>query len=80
MAIDNSRLYRQRSRIASTLQRSLLPPDLPDIPGVELAARYFPAGEGLEVGGDFYDAFQTGAGAGPSTSATSAARAPKPPR
>ncbi len=61
VAIDNSRLYRQRSRIASTLQRSLLPPDLPEIPGVELAARYFPAGEGLEVGGDFYDAFQTGA-------------------
>jgi PAS domain S-box-containing protein len=60
MAIDNARQHHLRSDIAATLQRSLLPPALPDIPGIELAARYFPAGEGLEVGGDFYDAFQTG--------------------
>ena len=36
--------------------------DLPEIPGVELAARYRPAGEGNEVGGDFYDVFETGDG------------------
>jgi serine phosphatase RsbU (regulator of sigma subunit) len=56
-AVENARLYRQRSAIAQTLQASLLPPLLPDIPRVELAAAYHPAGEGYEVGGDFYDVF-----------------------
>jgi PAS domain S-box-containing protein len=60
LAVDNARLYRQRSRIARTLQRSLLPPELPVIPGIEVAARYEAAGEGLEVGGDFYDLFEAG--------------------
>ena len=60
VAVDNARLYGERDHIARTLQRSLLPPELPAIPGVELAARYRPAGEGNEVGGDFYDAFPTG--------------------
>jgi PAS domain S-box-containing protein len=41
--------------IAETLQRSLLPDRLPDIPGVMLAARYLPATAGVEVGGDWYD-------------------------
>ncbi|MGY1838983.1 MULTISPECIES: SpoIIE family protein phosphatase [unclassified Modestobacter] len=41
--------------LADTLQRSLLPPSLPTIPGVALAARYRPGGEGLLVGGDTYD-------------------------
>jgi PAS domain S-box-containing protein len=59
MAVDNARLYRERSRIAETLQHSLLPPTLPDIPGFQVAARYYPATEGTEVGGDFYDLFQT---------------------
>ncbi|MCA1679651.1 MAG: SpoIIE family protein phosphatase, partial [Actinobacteria bacterium] len=59
-AIDNARLYRSRSDIASTLQRSLLPPLLPSIPGCELAARYRPAGQENEVGGDFYDVFELG--------------------
>jgi serine phosphatase RsbU (regulator of sigma subunit) len=63
LAIDNARLYRQRSEIARTLQQSLLPPQLPAIPGIELAARYRPAGEGIDVGGDFYDLFETGEGA-----------------
>ena len=48
--------------MARTLQRSLLPAELPDIPGVEIAARYLAAGDGNEVGGDFYDCFSTGAG------------------
>ena len=52
---------RQRfSSLARTLQQSLLPPSLPAIPGLSLAATYRPAGEGLEVGGDFYDVFPTG--------------------
>jgi PAS domain S-box-containing protein len=59
-AIDNARLYTERSYIARTLQQSLLPVELPDIPGVETAARFRPTGEGNEVGGDFYDMFETG--------------------
>jgi PAS domain S-box-containing protein len=58
-AIDTARLYQDRDQVARTLQRSLLPPDLPDVPGVELAAVYHPAGGGGDVGGDFYDAFET---------------------
>jgi PAS domain S-box-containing protein len=57
VAIENARLYGERDRIAHTLQQSLLPPDLPEIPGVALDARFRPAGHGIEMGGDFYDAF-----------------------
>lgn len=46
--------------LARTLQESLLPPHLPDVPGMEIAARYLPAGSGVDVVGDFYDVFQTG--------------------
>jgi serine phosphatase RsbU (regulator of sigma subunit)/PAS domain-containing protein len=59
-AIDNARLYTDRAYIARTLQESLLPVELPDIPGVETAARFRPTGEGNDVGGDFYDVFETG--------------------
>jgi PAS domain S-box-containing protein len=59
-AIDNARLYTERSYIARTLQESLLPIELPDIPGVEAAARFRPTGDGNDVGGDFYDMFETG--------------------
>ena len=62
LAIDNARLYEERAKVARTLQRSLLPPALPHVPGVQLAARYHAAGEGNEVGGDFYDCFPTGDG------------------
>jgi serine phosphatase RsbU (regulator of sigma subunit) len=57
VAIENSRLYTERTRIAHTLQVKLLPESLPEIPGVMLAARYRAAGELNEVGGDFYDVF-----------------------
>jgi len=57
VAIDNARLYTERSRIAHTLQAKLLPDRLPAIPGTRLAARYRAAGELNEVGGDFYDVF-----------------------
>jgi PAS domain S-box-containing protein len=57
-AIDNARLHGDRTHIARTLQRSLLPPRLPRIEGFEIAARYRAAGEGNQVGGDFYDVFQ----------------------
>ena len=64
VAIDNARLYRERSYIARTLQESLLPPELPDVPGAEVAARFHAAGEATEVGGDFYDMFDTSHGWG----------------
>jgi serine phosphatase RsbU (regulator of sigma subunit) len=60
LAVDNARLFQEQRHIASTLQRSLLPPRLPTIPRVETAARYRAAGEGNEVGGDFFDVFQAG--------------------
>jgi serine phosphatase RsbU (regulator of sigma subunit) len=62
LVIDNARLYRDRDHIARTLQHSLLPPEPPTIDGLDLAARYRPAGEGIEAGGDFYDAFDIGDG------------------
>jgi serine phosphatase RsbU (regulator of sigma subunit) len=59
-AIDNARLYRAQREIADTLQRALLPPGLPDIPGVSVAAVYVPMGDGIQAGGDFYDLFECG--------------------
>jgi PAS domain S-box-containing protein len=63
LAIDNARLYRERSHVARTLQQTLLPPRLPTIPGLQIAARYRFAAEGTEIGGDFYDLFETADGA-----------------
>jgi len=59
-AVENARLYTERSRIAHTLQQALLPESLPDVPGAEIEARYCAAGELNEVGGDFYDVFEHG--------------------
>jgi PAS domain S-box-containing protein len=56
------RAERRARQIATTLQRSLLPPLLPDVPNLEIAAAFQPAGEGIEVGGDFYDVFATADG------------------
>jgi PAS domain S-box-containing protein len=61
-AVANGRAHQTRSEIARTLQHSLLPPDVPLIPGVEVAARYRPIGPDIEVGGDFYDVFPAGGG------------------
>jgi PAS domain S-box-containing protein len=55
LAVENARLYSERSEVARTLQRSLLPEAHPEIPGWEIAVLYRPAGRGNEVGGDFYD-------------------------
>jgi serine phosphatase RsbU (regulator of sigma subunit) len=57
-AIDNARLYRERDHAARSLQQRLLPKTLPRIPGVDVAARYLPAGDVLQAGGDFYDLFE----------------------
>jgi PAS domain S-box-containing protein len=61
-AAENARLYTERTRIAHTLQRALLPESLAEIPGVEVQTLYAAAGELNEVGGDFYDVFDYGEG------------------
>ena len=48
--------------LARTLQQTLIPPATPEIPGLDVAAEYRPAGDGTEVGGDFYDIFQVADG------------------
>ncbi|MFI9048342.1 SpoIIE family protein phosphatase [Streptomyces sp. NPDC053427] len=54
---DNAHQFTDRVQLARDLQAGLLPPELPEIPGADLAASYHPAGEGLDAGGDFYDVF-----------------------
>ncbi|MFJ6946779.1 SpoIIE family protein phosphatase [Streptomyces wuyuanensis] len=54
-ALDRARLYDAKNALARTLQTGLLPPALPCVPGLEVAARYQPAGHGMDIGGDFYD-------------------------
>jgi hypothetical protein len=61
LAADNERLYRQQRGIAATLQHALLP-EVPVLDGVEVAARYVAGGDGLEVGGDWYDVVARGPG------------------
>jgi PAS domain S-box-containing protein len=62
VAAENARLHTQLSTVAETLQQSLLPDELPDVPGWEIASLYRPAGreQQIEVGGDFYDVFNAG--------------------
>jgi serine phosphatase RsbU (regulator of sigma subunit) len=63
VAISNAQLYDRERTIARTLQRSLRPGGLPPVPGLSAAVRFRPAGEGIELGGDFYDLFSAGDGA-----------------
>ena len=62
LAIDNANLYRREHDAAITLQRALLPHRIPSPRTAEVAVRYLPAAPGLEVGGDWYDLVETGAG------------------
>jgi PAS domain S-box-containing protein len=62
VALDNAAVYARRDLVAVTLQEELLPPRLPPIPGIDAAARYSAAGEGNQVGGDFYDVFASRGG------------------
>jgi phosphoserine phosphatase RsbU/P len=55
LAVDNARIHAERRNVARTLQRSLLPPKLPTVPGIGFGAAYVPTGDAAEVGGDFYD-------------------------
>jgi serine phosphatase RsbU (regulator of sigma subunit) len=57
LSIDNAALYERERTVARTLQQELAPPALFHPPGYEVAARYRAYGEGLNVGGDFYDLF-----------------------
>jgi CheY-like chemotaxis protein len=58
LAADALRLYSEEHSLALTLQRSFLPERTPRIPGLEIAARYVPAAETAEIGGDFYDVIE----------------------
>jgi serine phosphatase RsbU (regulator of sigma subunit) len=60
VAIAKAQAYGRERHIAQVLQRSLLPPVLPNVPGLSAAVRFIAAGEGIEVGGDFYDFFAAG--------------------
>jgi PAS domain S-box-containing protein len=55
IGIERARLFQREHGIAEELQRSLLPARLPEVPGFATAARYFAAGAGTQVGGDWYD-------------------------
>ena len=56
LVLDAARLLQAQRNVSAALQKSLLPP-LPPVEGLALSARYHPAVQGLEVGGDWYDAF-----------------------
>ena len=56
LAVEAMRSYAEEHHMALTLQRSMLPSALPQIPGLSMAVRYVPASDRAEVGGDFYEA------------------------
>jgi serine phosphatase RsbU (regulator of sigma subunit)/anti-sigma regulatory factor (Ser/Thr protein kinase) len=58
IAVENARLFARQRTVSETLQQSLLPEHLPDIPGVATAARYVPGGPDVDIGGDWYDVMQ----------------------
>lgn len=59
IALDNARLYRERDLVAKNLQRGLRPPRPAEVPGLEISVVFEAAGEGIEIGGDFYDVLPT---------------------
>ena len=63
IAIARAQLYEREHTVSQTLQASLLPRALPSVPGIDLAGRLESGAKGVEVGGDFYDAFAVGDGA-----------------
>jgi len=63
LAIDTARLYSREHLVSTTLVQSILPEVLPQIPGIESASRYVPAGGEAEIGGDFFDVFTAPDGA-----------------
>jgi GAF domain-containing protein len=79
-ALDNARLYRERDHIAATLQRSLLPPRLPDLPGFEIAGATARPGRPTTSAATSTTSSPPARTRGSSPSATSAARGRRPPR
>lgn len=61
--VERARVFDWERSISHTLQRGLLPDRLPSVPGLSVSARYLPAGEDVEVGGDWYDVVRVGHGA-----------------
>jgi serine phosphatase RsbU (regulator of sigma subunit)/PAS domain-containing protein len=59
-ALDRARLYDTKHELAHGLQQALLPHSLPDLDGLDVAARYLPATHGMDIGGDFYDLIPLG--------------------
>ena len=57
-AVERAGLYEREHTTAETLQRSLLPDQLPSVPGLVLRAMYRPVAKNMEIGGDWYDAFR----------------------
>ncbi|MFC0096123.1 SpoIIE family protein phosphatase [Micromonospora marina] len=57
--LENAQLYEAEHHIATTLQHSLLPRTLPQLPGAVVASRYLPGSADVEVGGDWYDVMAT---------------------
>jgi serine phosphatase RsbU (regulator of sigma subunit)/PAS domain-containing protein len=64
LAIRADRLFRRRSEVVEALQATLLPRALPAMPGIEFAMTHIAPADGPDVGGDFYDAYQTPSGWG----------------
>ena len=58
LAVERAGLYEREHTTAETLQRSLLPDQLPSVPGLVLRAMYRPVAKNMEIGGDWYDAFR----------------------
>jgi serine phosphatase RsbU (regulator of sigma subunit)/FixJ family two-component response regulator len=58
LAVEALRSYAEEHMVALTLQRSLLPAALPDVPGLAMSSRYIPASDQAEIGGDFYEALR----------------------
>jgi GAF domain-containing protein len=79
-ALERARPYERERGIAETLQRSLLPAELPAPAGVQVAAHYLPASAGAQVGGDWYDVVELPDGRVGSASATSPGTASRRPR
>src|SRR5439155_497229 len=60
LAEQNALLFSEQRSVAQTLQQSLLPEERPEFPGLDLAVRYVPGVDGVDIGGDWYDVIGVG--------------------